>query len=250
MKSHIQVPTGERNRLVITCGSPERAEWFSKFLENPETVAKNREYHSFTGTHQGKPILILSHGVGSAGAAIAFTEVMHAGAQSIVRIGTAGGLYDGVEIGDIVVPAGAVREDGASRLLLPMEYPAIADAELTQALLKFTREKAGAHGSTPGAKASRVRTGIIVTSDLFYPGKLPSTLELHRSMGAIAVEMECATLFTLGFIQRRSHRRGSRPRWKSTSARGWSVRSELRSPETFTRSEFFRGTRHACPFLG
>jgi uridine phosphorylase len=189
MNSHIKVPAGDRNALVLTCGSPERAEWFSKFLEAPEVIAKNREYHSFYGKFKGKTILVLSHGVGSAGAAIAFSEVIQSGAKSIVRIGTAGGLYDKVQIGDIVVPQAAVREDGASRLMLPMEYPAVADMDLTQTLLKSIQKK-----------SERVKSGVIVTSDLFYPGKLPSTLSLHQSMGAIAVEMECATLFTLGFI--------------------------------------------------
>ena len=148
MKSHIRVPAGEDNALVLTCGSPERAEWFSQFLDAPKEIAKNREYHSFRGNYKGKSILILSHGVGSAGAAIAFSEVIESGAKKIIRIGTAGGLYDQVQFGDIVVPTAAVREDGASRLLLPMEYPAIADLDLTQSLLKGVR-----------AKSNRVRSG-------------------------------------------------------------------------------------------
>lgn len=189
MKSHIQVPVSSKNKLVITCGSPERAEYFSKFLENPEAVSKNREYHSYYGTYKGQTILILSHGVGASGAAIAFSEIIQAGAEKIIRIGTAGGLYDSVEIGDIVVPTAAVREDGTSRLLLPIEYPAVADLELTlklhQGILK---------------QSSRVKSGVIVTSDLFYPGKMESTLSLHQKCGAIAVEMECSTLFTLGFV--------------------------------------------------
>ncbi len=189
MKTHIRLERKPEYANVITCGSPERAEWFSGFLDQPKVLERNREYHSFLGKKDGQPILILSHGVGSAGAAIAFHEVIDAGAKRIIRIGTAGGLQDHTGIGDLVVPSGAIRQDGTSKLLLPVEYPAVPNFALTMALMKNVKSR---HPNT--------HDGVILTSDLFYPGKLPSDLAFHRDAGVTAVEMECATLFTMGFI--------------------------------------------------
>jgi uridine phosphorylase len=189
MKSHIQLEKSDQYERVITCGAPERAKKIAFYLENSECIAQNREYHSYLGQFEGKPVLVTSHGVGASGASICFRELINAGAKKIVRIGTAGGLYDPTQIGDIVVATSAIRQDGVSQLMVPLEVPAVADLEFTQALLdEFQKAK------TP------VRAGMVVTSDLFYPEGMDTKLELYSRLGAIAVEMECSALFILGHL--------------------------------------------------
>jgi uridine phosphorylase len=44
--------------------------------------------------------------------------------------------------------------------------------------------------------------GIILTSDLFYPSLLPTDLEFYKKAGALAVEMECSTLFIISSLRK------------------------------------------------
>ena len=176
---------------AIVCGAPERAEWISHFLENPRSLAKNREYHSYQGLYNGKPILVVSHGVGSSGCAICFQELADAGVKTIIRLGTAGGLTDDAEIADIAVPTAAIRLDGVSSQMVPLAFPAVADTRLAIRLFDLL-----------SLKTTRIRTGINLTSDLFYPGPLGSDLELYSRLGTISVEMECSTLFIIAHLRK------------------------------------------------
>ena len=191
MKAHIKLEKSDLYRRVLVCGSPERAHAMSALLEDAKPVAKNREYHSYLGKYRGEWILIMSHGVGAAGAGLCFQELIDVGAKAIVRVGTAGGLYHETQIGDIVVATSAVRKDGLSVQMIPVEYPAVADLETSLSLLTILRNK-GWTGLS----------GTIVTSDLFYPGHMDSQLELYQKAGAIAVEMECSALFVIGALRK------------------------------------------------
>jgi uridine phosphorylase len=178
-------------RKVIVCGAPERAALLAAKLKNSKLLAKNREYHSYLGYYNEEPILITSHGVGSSGAAICFQELIDVGAEVIIRLGTAGGLYDDSKPGDIAIAVGAVRKDGVSSLMIPVGYPALPDLALTYQLVNQARS------ALPTARA-----GIVVSSDLFYPGILEDDLALYAKAGVIAVEMECATLFVVGRLRK------------------------------------------------
>src|SRR5687768_1207613 len=176
---------------VLTCGSPERAALIAHALKDSRPLAKNREYHTYAGTHQGQPIVVASHGVGSAGAAICFQELIDIGAETLLRLGTAGGLYDETGIGDLVVPTGVIRKDGVSCLMVPAEYPAVADLKLTLGLTQELEKR-----KLPA------RSGITLTSDLFYPSLLNSQLEFYKNANAVAVEMECSTLFVIASLRK------------------------------------------------
>ena len=191
MKTHIRIEKKDASKLVLVCGDPARAEVIASFLEKTKCLAKNREYHTYVGQYKGKKIMVTSHGVGSAGAGICFNELIDVGAKCIIRIGTAGGFGDNCKIGDLVVPTGAIRLDGVSRLMVPAEYPAVPDIELTQALITTCKKS-----KLP------IETGIILTTNMFYPGVLENHYELYKKANAIAVEMECATLFVIGQLRK------------------------------------------------
>jgi uridine phosphorylase len=115
MHAHIHLSQDPRHARVLTCGAPERAARIAEFLQDAKPLAKNREYHSYLGKYEGQDILVISHGVGSAGAGICFQEVINAGAKAIVRLGTAGGLQDFTQIGDLVVATTWSSRSGCSR---------------------------------------------------------------------------------------------------------------------------------------
>lgn len=189
MQSHIKIPPTLKSTRAIVCGSPERAEYFASLSESSKLVAKNREYHTYLVQDSGVEFFVTSHGVGAAGAGICFNELIQHGVQNIVRIGTCGALYDS-NFGDIVLPLGAVRQDGLSRQMVPIEYPAVPDFDLTAELnqnLKTTQ--------------TSYRKGIIVTADMFYPGLLDGQLALYQKANVVAVEMECSALFVIGGLK-------------------------------------------------
>ena len=103
----IHVAAGDLPPRVITCGDPARAEKISRLLDNPKCLAQNREFWTYTGSWKGTPIAVVSHGVGCGGAAIAFEGLWRAGVKVIIRVGTCGGMQDGIDAGSLVVAAGA-----------------------------------------------------------------------------------------------------------------------------------------------
>lgn len=187
MVPHLCLSRDEKREHVIVCGSPERAEMIANLLASSQVLQKNREYHSFSGTYEGKSVLVVSHGVGSAGAAICFNELIQLGAKKIIRVGTAGALLNTLKIGDVVVPTSAVRLDGVSQQMVPLNFPAAPDFEMTHSLLANLK-----------AIFPRTKSGIVMTSDLFYPGLLDNGFEFYQRAGVIAAEMECSTLFICG----------------------------------------------------
>jgi len=191
MQPHLHLTRDPRYARVIVCGSPERAKALGALLKDCQCIAQNREYHSYFGTFEGTPILVTLHGIGGAGAAICFHELIEVGAQVIVRLGTAGGFYSGAKIGDIVVATAAVRRDGASPQMVPTAFPAVADLDVTSRLVAGLR-----------ASGWQGHSGIVLTNDLFYRELLDDKFSIYAKAGALAVEMECATLFVMGSLKR------------------------------------------------
>jgi len=189
MTPHLKLEKGQISPYVLVCGDPARALETAKLCNTYEELAYNREYRSFNGLFNEEKITIVSHGVGSAGASICFNELVAAGAKVIVRAGTCGALQDSLEQGDLIVASGAVREDGVSALMVPLAYPAIADAEVLRALEKACRNLNAVY-----------QRGIILTSDLFYPSVLPTSLETYKNAKVAGVEMECASLFVIAAL--------------------------------------------------
>lgn len=177
---------------VLVCGDPARATKTAEHLQGAALLGENREYRVYTGQYEGLSIAVCSHGVGAPGAAIAFEELIVAGARRLVRIGTCGGLQRHVQDGDLVIVTAAVDATGYGHQVTPRGYPAIADWRLVQALVTA----AGRHTHV---------TGIVLTNDHFYGGVETSETPHYPTMTAanvLAVEMECAALFKVGSLRK------------------------------------------------
>ncbi|MCB9419120.1 MAG: nucleoside phosphorylase [Ardenticatenaceae bacterium] len=189
---HIGLAKGSVSADVLVCGDPARATRIAERLDEAVLLGEKREYRTFQGRFADKTITVTSHGIGAPGAAIAFEELIAAGAQRIVRVGTCGGLQPDMRSGDLVVATAAVDFTGYGRSAVPKGYPAVADPELALALRAAVKE----HGRSP-------RSGIVFTSDIFYEGVYPA-LPLYHTMSQAnvqAVEMECAALFIIGSLR-------------------------------------------------
>ena len=191
---HIQVAKGEVGRYVIMPGDPGRCEKIAAYLDDPVLVASNREFTTYTGMLDGEKVSVTSTGIGGPSAAIAMEELVRCGADTFVRIGTCGGMQPEVKSGDIVIATGSIRMEGTSKEYAPIEYPAVASLEVTNALVQAAKED----GCT-------WHTGVVQSKDAFYgqhePEAMPVGYELlnkweaWKKMGCLASEMESAALF-------------------------------------------------------
>ena len=105
---HVQLQTGDVGRYVILPGDPGRCEKIAAYLDNPQKVAQNREFTTYTGSLDGVPVSVTSTGIGGPSAAIALEELIHCGADTFIRVGTAGGMQPEVLGGDLVIATGLI----------------------------------------------------------------------------------------------------------------------------------------------
>ena len=134
---HIQVAKGEVGRYVLMPGDPKRCAKIAKYFDDPVLIADNREYVTYTGTLDGVKVSVTSTGIGGPSASIAMEELYRCGADTFLRIGTCGGMQTEVKSGDVVIATGAIRMEGTSKEYAPIEYPAVADLDVTNALAKI-----------------------------------------------------------------------------------------------------------------
>lgn len=178
---------------VLVCGDPGRADKIAARLDGVELLCAHREYHAWRGVFRDLPVTICSHGIGAPGAAIAFEELIEAGGRRLVRVGTCGSLQPDIDAGHLVVPTAAVQGTGYGRAATPPGYPAVADLELCLAL----RQAAGASDHP-------FRSGLILSSDVFYegiPGPNTPNYPALSAANVLAVEMECEALFLVGSLR-------------------------------------------------
>ena len=198
---HIRCLPGDVADKVLLPGDPKRAERIAQLLDDARHVATNREYATYTGTYRGMPVSVTSTGIGCPSLAIAVEELTAVGARTLIRTGTSGSMTPDVQPGEVIVGSAAIREEGTGTSYLPIEFPAVADLDLTSCL----RAAAEALGLP-------VRVGVLHSKDSFYshrdPDRLPVALEMRakraawRAGGALASEMETSTLFVLGSMLR------------------------------------------------
>ena len=193
---HIHCVEGDVGRYVILPGDPGRCASIAALFDDAHHVGQNREYNIYTGWLLGEKVSVCSTGIGGPSASIAMEELHNIGADTFLRVGTCGGIHLKVRSGDIVVATGAIRYEHTSQEYAPLEYPAVANLDVTLAL----REAALALGKT-------THVGVVQCKDAFYgqhsPQKMPVSYELlnkweaWKRLGVLASEMESAALFVV-----------------------------------------------------
>ncbi len=193
---HIHCVEGDVGRYCILPGDPGRCEAIAKLFDNPVHVGMNREYNIYTGYLLGEKVSVCSTGIGGPSAAIAMEELKAIGADTFVRVGTCGGIDLDVKSGDVVVATGAVRFEHTSMEYAPIEFPAVADLDVTNALRQASL-----------AMGKKTHVGVVQCKDAFYgqhsPERMPVSYELlqkweaWKRLGVKASEMESAALFVV-----------------------------------------------------
>lgn len=194
LQYHLNIRPGDVGRYVILPGDPKRCEKIAKHFDEARLIADSREFVTYTGFLEGEKVSVTSTGIGGPSAAIALEELVHCKADTFVRVGTCGGMDMDVKGGDIVVATGAVRMEGTSREYAPIEYPAVADIQVVNALAEAAK-----------SLGYPCHTGVVQSKDSFYgqhePESKPVGYELTEKwnawlrLGCKASEMESAALF-------------------------------------------------------
>ena len=193
---HIQVGEGEVGKYVILPGDPKRCAKIAAYFDDAKLVADSREYVTYTGYLDGVKVSVTSTGIGGPSASIAMEELVKCGADTFVRIGTCGGMQTEVKSGDVVIATGAIRMEGTSKEYAPIEFPAVADLTVINALVEGAKKE-----------GCEFHTGVVQCKDAFYGQHEPETKpvsyelmnkwEAWKRLGCLASEMESAALFVV-----------------------------------------------------
>ncbi|MBQ7126384.1 uridine phosphorylase [bacterium] len=193
---HIGLKEGDVGKYVILPGDPKRCEKIAQYFDDPKLVADNREYVTYTGYIDGEKVSVTSTGIGGPSAAIAMEELVKVGAEVFIRVGTCGGMNIDVKGGDIVIATAAIRAEGTSKEYAPIEFPAVANLDVTTALVQAAKNLDYSY-----------HTGVVQCKDSFYGQHAPETKpvsydlqnkwEAWKRLGCLASEMESAALFVV-----------------------------------------------------
>jgi purine-nucleoside phosphorylase len=188
MSIHIAAKPGEIAEAILLPGDPLRAKFIAEhFLEKPVLYTEVRNILGYTGTYKGKRVSVQGTGMGIPSVSIYVNELFRDyGVKRAIRIGTAGSLQKDVQLRDLVLAMSACTNSGANSVRFSgMNYAPTASFSL----LKTAYETAVSRGWTP-------KVGSIISSDMFYTED-PEEWKLWARFGCLAVEMECAELYTL-----------------------------------------------------
>lgn len=190
---HIALSPGDIGEYVLLPGDPARSDIAAKYLDGARLMANNREHRTFTGFYKGVKISVTSTGMGCPSTAIAAEELINIGAKTLIRIGSSAALDPRVKIGDLMITAGAMKNEGTSRFYVPDGFPAVPDFDLTNQLIRTAREMTAGTGTG-------VYMGITSSDDAFY-GETSEFIDKLRSYRVMNLDMESSALYTIAHLR-------------------------------------------------
>lgn len=180
---HTQLTSAIDTDRAIIMGDPARVDTIAALMENVQEWAYNREYKSIVGEYRGKKILAMSTGIGAPSAGIGVEELHRVGVHYVVRVGSAGAMQKGIELGRLIIAEGVVREDGLSKRYVPEIYPAVPAYRLLNLAHKYAPEAV---------------YGIIRSHDGFYTDDNAKDEAFWSGKGIVGSDMESGILMVIG----------------------------------------------------
>jgi len=188
MTVHIGAAKGDIAETVLMPGDPYRAKWAAEtFLEDVKLVNEVRGMLGFTGMWRGNRVTIQGSGMGMPSLSIYANELISEyDAQTLIRIGSCGGMQPHVGIRDVIIAMTASTiTSPSSGILRDVNFAPCANWSLLNAAVAASENK-----------GSKTHVGGIYSSDVFYAER-PDLDEQMVRHGILAVEMEAAELYTL-----------------------------------------------------
>lgn len=121
---------------------------------------------------------------------IAVEELKQCGVTDVIRVGSAGAMQSNIQLGELIVVEGAVRDEGGSKAYVRSSYPAYASFSLLKALDSYL-----------AAKEARYHLGVVRSHDSFYTDDEEAICEYWNKKGILGADMETSALFTVGRLR-------------------------------------------------
>ena len=173
-------------KTVLMPGDPKRARWIAQtFLDHAELINDVRGIQGYTGRYNGYRVSVMASGMGMPSIGIYSYELYHFfGVENILRVGSAGGIGDGVALRDVLLGIGANTNSAyANQFGVRGTISATCSFPLLQAAVQAAEKL-----HVP------VKVGNLLSSDTFYDAD-ENSLKQWAGMGTLAVEMEAAALY-------------------------------------------------------
>jgi uridine phosphorylase len=203
-------------KIALLPGDPMRSEFIAGeiariYSTKAVKLAWKREYCSYLAEIAGVKILITSTGIGGPSASIAIDELAKLGIRTFIRVGTTGAIQRDIKVGDVIITSGSVRLDGASTHYAPIEFPAVANHIVLNALIEAAKLLHFSYGEIGKSWNSPCYfVGITASSDTFYPGqerydsysgyvlrRFQGITKEWQKLNVLNYEMESSTVLTL-----------------------------------------------------
>lgn len=198
--THLKIKSNLIPKYVLLPGDPNRVEIIGKQLSKFRIINQNREFKTGIGLYKGINILVCSTGIGGPSTAIATEELIDAGVEVLIRIGTCGGSWKKeIRNGSFIIPSASIRDEGTTMEYIPQGFPAVADMEVLIALQKSAEKN-----------NDNYFVGINRTHDAFYGNQNSITkwgqyLSDKRWKGyntpILSSEMESSILFVIALLK-------------------------------------------------
>ena len=188
MTIHIGAKKEDIAETVLLPGDPYRAKWAAEtFLEKPKLINEVRGMLGYTGDWKGNRVTIHGSGMGMPSLSIYVNELIKDyDAQTLIRIGSCGGMVEKVGIRDIIIAMSASSMSSMNKpIFKDLNFAPTANWDLLNSAAKATEKR-----------NSNVHIGNIFSSDVFYSEHSEIDEEMRRH-NVLAVEMEAAELYTL-----------------------------------------------------
>jgi len=192
---------------VFLCGDPARIDRISQDWDSSREVCSVREYTIVTGEKNGVPLSAASHGIGAPSTAVLVEELVKLGTTTMIRIGNSGGLDPNLELGDLAITTGSVRDDGTSKTYVVPEFPAVAHWEIVGALVEAAKrhDVSAKTGITWSLDAFYARNAVAGPNDSmlsmsvggYWPSHLEARIRDMQQARILNCEMETGVLLTL-----------------------------------------------------
>ncbi|MBQ6334144.1 MAG: nucleoside phosphorylase [Erysipelotrichaceae bacterium] len=188
---HIQLDESVTARCALMPGDPKRVDVIASCLEDVEELTFNREYRSIIGTYKNMRVIGISTGMGGSSVAIAIEELKNIGVDTMMRIGSAGALQEGIDLGDLVICEAAVRDEGTSKAYIDPIYPAVPDYRLINHCVEAAKDFGYEH-----------HVGIVLSHESFYYDEDAIDSQKWSKKGVLASDFETAALYTVGRLRK------------------------------------------------
>jgi purine-nucleoside phosphorylase len=189
MSLHIGAEPGGIAERILLPGDPLRARWIAEtFLDDPVCYTSVRGMLGYTGRWQGVDVSVQGSGMGMPSASIYTHELIaDYGVRTVIRVGSCGALVDDLAVREVVAAIGASTDSNMNRMRFggQLDYAPVADFELLRTAVGVARRRGIA-----------MRVGPVLSSDSFYTDS-PDDYDTLAQYGVLAVEMECAAIYTV-----------------------------------------------------